>query len=692
MVAIARNRPHRDWFYPGISRADSRLETGRMMGFLSDLFERRSALPLNDNRPWFESNIMQRSHSGVRVTPESSLKYAAVLACVRVLAESVASLPLMVYERQAEDTRRKANNFYLYRLLHDKPNPELTSFEWREILMAHLLLWGNAYCEIEYNGRGQPTGLWPLMPNAMLEIKRRDGMLEYKYQLPNGSGKTFAAWQLLHIRGLGLDGLAGMSPIGMARQAVGLGLAAEEFGSKFFGNGANMSGVLSHPGVMGDEAFDRLKEQWDSLYSGLNNAQRTAILEEGMQYERIGIPPEDAQFLETRKFQTSEIARIYRVPPHMIGDLERATFSNIEHQSLEFVMHSLRPWLVRWEQAISERLMTKRERSRYYPEFLITGLLRGDSAARSAYYTSMFNIGAMSQNDIRRAENLNPVPSGDEYYVPLNMIPASQAGLPAISSEPGDRSLPTVKPAPTLETRQQRSATARHRLQRIHLSIFEDVAGRILRREANDVSNAAARFLNKRTVPEFTEWLDEFYAGHAEFSAAQWRPVLAAYASLVAGEAGAEVNYVLDDTRLDAFIQSYAEMLGVRQSQRSRARIDSILEDFGEDALAEIQRTTDGWRDTRPGGVANEETVRSGNAAAKLVYVAAGIQLLRWFAVGDSCPYCSEMNGRVVGATGNFLNAGETIGMGAPNGPLTPSRDVGHPPVHKGCDCQVVAG
>ena len=431
----------------------------------------RRDLPLDDPTAWRAIGWNGgRTRAGVSVTPENSLKYTAVLACVRVLAESVASLPLITYERPPGGRgRQRAQSFYLYSLLHDAPNPLLTSFEWREMQMAHLLLWGNAYSEIEYNRRGEVVALWPLLPNMMHEVRVAGGRLEYVYHVPpdylnpheTGRVVTLQGDQVLHIRGLSLNGLVGLSPIGMARQAIGLGMAAEEFGARFFGSGANMSGVLTHPGVLGDEAFANLQEQWEQTYSGLSNAQRVAILEEGMRYERIGIPPEDAQFLQTRKFQRSEIASIYRVPPHMIADLERATFSNIEHQSLEFVMHSLRPWLVRWEQGIGLRLLTTIERRRYFAEFLVDGLLRGDSASRSAYYTAMFQIGAMSPNDIRELENQNPVEGGDTHFVQLNMVPVEAANNPIEppAGPEGERgALPAGTPPP-LEARAQRSVT-----------------------------------------------------------------------------------------------------------------------------------------------------------------------------------------------------------------------------------------
>jgi len=677
------------------------------MGFLQRMFERRAALSLTDPKVWRELGIIQPTAAGVSVSGEGALKYTAVLAAVRVLAESVATLPLLVYERlPGEQGKRRAPDFYLYELLHDKPNPYLNSFEFRELMQVHLLLWGNAYAEIESDSRGRIMALWPLVPGAMETVSRGASGLVYEYRLPDGTLKKIPGFALLHLRGLGTNGLTGLSPIGLARQAIGLGLAAEQFGAGFFGNGAQLSGILKHPLQLSDEAEKSLRESWQELYSGIGKAHRIAILEEGMEYERIGVPPEDAQFLETRKFQVTEIARIYRVPPHMLGDLDRATFSNIEHQSLEFVMHSLQPWLVRWEMAIAQQLMTAAERARYFPEFLVDGLLRGDIASRYQAYAVGRQNGWMSANDIRRLENMNPVEGGDVYLVPLNMVPADQVGqmqqAPAFGARASSESpgaflsqavdvLYSNPPFSTVEERAQRTADGRQRLQEVHRPVFEDTAARVLRREANDVGNAAKRLLNQRGVPEFSAWLDEFYAGHAQFTARQWLPVLQAYSGLVADEVEGEVGKPADPARYAGFIASYAEQLGERQAQRSRARLDAILEEFGDKAQAEIESTMLEWRTERPKGVGHEETVRSGNAFAVALYGFAGVRLLRWVARGKTCPYCTRLNGKVVGIQKPFIAAGMPFAGDAPAGALTPSRDVGHAPAHRGCDCVVVA-
>ncbi|MBK8211614.1 MAG: phage portal protein [Rhodospirillales bacterium] len=361
------------------------------------------------------------------MSTEGSLGYAAVLAATRVLSEGVAQLPLILYEREAKG-RRRATDHRLYPLLHAAPNPAMTSFELRELMMIHLPLWGNAVCEIVRDSAGRPAQLWPLMPQWMTINAAVDGTRWYTYRPPGFAEVPLRSEQVLHVPGMGSDGIAGRSLIRLARESVGLGMAAERYGATVFGNGTVPGGVLEHPGELGEEAYERLRKSWSERHEGLANAQRLAILEEGMKYNRIGIPPEDAQFLETRKFQRTEIAAIFRVPPHMIGDLERATFSNIEQQSLDFVIYTLSPWLVRIEQRISLQLLSQAERARFYVEHLVDGLLRGDIASRYQAYSTGRQWGWLSANDVRQLENMNPVADGDAYLVPLNMIEMGAEG------------------------------------------------------------------------------------------------------------------------------------------------------------------------------------------------------------------------------------------------------------------------
>ena len=410
------------------------------MGFFSGLFRSRDK-PQNRTTGSAYSFFFGGSAAGKRVNERSAMQMTAVYSCVRILAEAAAGLPLHLYRYKEDGGKEKALDHPLYLLLHDEPNPEMSSFVFRETLMTHLLLWGNAYAQIIRNGRGEVMALYPLMPDRMAVDRDDKGQLYYEYTtsaddapISKGSIVRLKPSDVLHIPGLGFDGLVGYSPIAMAKNAIGLAIATEEYGSKFFANGAQPSGVLEHPGTIKDP--QRVRDSWMSQFGGSANSNKIAVLEEGLKYTPISISPEQAQFLETRKFQINEIARIFRVPPHMVGDLEKSSFSNIEQQSLEFVKYTLEPWLVRWEQSIQRTLFSADEKKRYFVRFNVEGLLRGDYASRMNGYAVGRQNGWMSANDIRELENLDRIPAeegGDLYLINGNMTKLKDAGIFAAS-------------------------------------------------------------------------------------------------------------------------------------------------------------------------------------------------------------------------------------------------------------------
>ena len=382
--------------------------------------------------------------SGKAVNERTAMQTTAVYACVRVLAEAIAGLPLHVYRYKSDGSKERVPMHPLYRLLHDEPNPEMTSFIFRETLMSHLLLWGNAYAQIIRNGRGQPVALYPLLPSKMDVSRNGAGRLVYTYyrDMDEGGKAVILRWEdVLHIPGLGFDGLLGYSPIAMAKNAIGMALATEEYGAAFFKNGANPGGVLEHPGVIKDS--QRVKDNWYAAYGGSGNAHRVAVLEEGMKFSAIGIPPEQAQFLETRKFQINEIARIFRVPPHIVGDLEKSSFSNIEQQSLEFVKYTLDPWVVRWEQALTQALLLPAEKESIFVKFNLDGLLRGDYQSRMQGYSVGIQNGFYSVNDVRQLEDMNLLSEAEGGFVHVlngNMVKLADVGAAYQSKSEEDTS------------------------------------------------------------------------------------------------------------------------------------------------------------------------------------------------------------------------------------------------------------
>lgn len=368
-----------------------------------------------EERHW-DDELASRSSAGVRITPDNALQVTAVFACLRILGETVASLPLHVLER-LERGKRQARELPLYRMLHQQPNAWQTSFEWREQAVMHIGLWGDAFSEI--TGAGANTQLIPLHPSRMKIERLENGRLRYKFREDKGTETVYSQDQILHIRGPSDDGVHGISIVESCKDAIALARACELHGAKFFGNGARPGFVLSTDGQLNAEAREQLRSQWDRRHGGVGNAHTTAVLTGGLKpYDLPQINNTDAQFIDARRYQLEEIARLFRVPMHLLGVMNGG-YGSIEHAGLDFVQHTILPWLRRFESAFMRDLIDDDER--YQVEFDVRGLLRGDAASRSAYYKSLWDIGALSTNDILELENRNPVEGGDERYRPLNM-------------------------------------------------------------------------------------------------------------------------------------------------------------------------------------------------------------------------------------------------------------------------------
>ncbi|MBQ1509808.1 MAG: phage portal protein [Selenomonadaceae bacterium] len=401
--------------------------------------------------------VFGRANSGEQVDEKSAMQIATVYACVRLLAESVAQLPLHLYRvTDSNGGKERARDHPLYKILYRQPNAEMSSFSFREVMMTHLLLWGNAYAQIVRDGKNTVLGLYPLLPENVEIDRTEKGELYYIYhaytdEVPGENNKDiiFRRDEILHIPGLGFNGLVGFSPIAMMKNALGTTLAVEKYGASFFKNNGRPSGVLEHPGVLKDP--QKIRENWMDTYGGAGNAHKIAVLEEGMSYKPVSLPPEDSQFLSTREFGVEEICRIFRVPPHLVQDLKRSTFNNIEHQGISYVQYTLMPWLERFEQAIIKDVLLENEQDEYFPKFNVDGLLRGDYESRMRGYSIGFANGFLSPNDIRRLENMDPIPTeegGDVYvangsYVKLKDIGAAYKA----ASQPEPDQEPTEKPA-----------------------------------------------------------------------------------------------------------------------------------------------------------------------------------------------------------------------------------------------------
>jgi hypothetical protein len=452
--------------------------------------------------------------------------------------------------------------------------------------------------------------------------------------------------------------------------------------------------VLKHPGKLSGAGYERLKVSFAEEHTGLSNAHRTKILEEGMDLSTIGFPPNEAQFLETRKFQVEEIARIYRVPPHMLADLSRATFSNIEHQSLNFVQHTLLPWCVRHEQAVYRDLLNASERRNFFAKYITAGLLRGDTLSRYQAYNLGIQSGWLTRNESRELEDLNPLEGLDEALVPLNMVEVGQAPPP-----------PAAPPARALSDgafeeirgRVEERATGdkQRRIMNRHVRLFEDAAGRAVKRETADIRKAIPKYLGKRGVAGFEKWLEGFYEEMRGWLPGYFRALMLAYAetmfAAVADELGGEPASLDDELRtwVEGYLANFTEVYAVGGEKQLRTLLAEAEDD--EQAAAAIEERMTGWEENRAQKTALEQAFEAGNALAIYGYAAGGVTHLVWRARGESCPFCRKMDGRRIRIQGQFFDEGDTATAEGVD-PLPIVRKIKHGPLHSGCDCVVVAG
>lgn len=383
------------------------------------------------------------SSAGVHVGHQSALHYTPFWASVRIISGTLAALPFKVYERLDDGGKRPQPLHKVYALVHERPNEYMDWVTFCETRMAHVLCYGNGYAEIQRDGAGRPVALWPLLPNRTSRQVGDDGVPYYEVRTETGESIPLRDENVLHIKGLGFDGYTGYDVISYHKEAIGYGIAVKEYGARFYQNDANPGGVLECPTAMSDKAFDRLKTSWNEKYTGLSNAHRMQILEEGTKWTKIGVEPDKAQAIEAQKFTVDDCARIFQIPPHKIGSMEYSKYNNVEQLQIDFVCTTMLYWFRKWEQEINYKLFMPSERGRMFCEILADAALRGNTEARTAFYAAGRQWGYLSINDIRAKENLNPIgPAGDMYLDPLNMAPAGslQAPKEPDPDDPGDDS------------------------------------------------------------------------------------------------------------------------------------------------------------------------------------------------------------------------------------------------------------
>lgn len=666
----------------GFARSIARASAGPLSGV---------ATPERWVEEWFRGDM--HNSAGVRVDYDTAMQYSSFFAGVRVISEDVAGLPLPLYER-LERGKRKAKAHPLYDLLRWQPNPMMSSVQLRETLQGHALMWGNGVAQLVTNERtGVVEEIWPLRPDRLeiRVVRSGAGQLERWYIYSDHVNDIYAvlpSWQVLHIAGLGFDGVKGYSVVEHAANSIGLGLATEHHGAKFFSNGSAPGGALSHPQTLSDGARRRMQADWENIHKGIDRSHRVAILEEGVTWQQVGVPNDAAQYLETRKLQVTEMARWLRLPAHKINDLERATFSNIEQQQLDYVTTALRIWLERWEQAIYTQLLTTAERQTYFAEHLVDGLLQGDTVNRYSAYATARQWGWLSADDIRELENMNPLPNGagETYLQPMNMIPALSPNESPDDEDEG-RSAITARRA--------RSSGQRRRIAENYKPKIAAADRKMAKRQRTRVRELARGHLRSATLRSegtflaaITELFEgEFLDGLIELL----MPVLGELAGEVAAAAAVEVGG--DDAEppdlaawIAAYVASHARYQVASAAGQIGAAIDGAEDD--EAAAEAVEELLDEWVEERPERTARWEATQMGQAAARETWRDAGVSTLRWVTVGTDCPFCDRMDGTEVSIEEPFVPAGGEVTGLETN--LQIDRDTFHPPIHPGCDCEVV--
>lgn len=671
------------------------------MGIFSVLEERQSPGPLDDF--WYEP--IGRWRDGEDISPETALTATPVWAAVNVIAGTIGSMPLIVYRELDDGGKERARDLPLYDLLRWAPNRFQTAVEFCEMGQGHLLLRGNAFFRLETSRADELIGIVPLHPDKM-KLKLVDGRVEYHYAEKSGDRRAFSSEEILHVKGLSSDGLIGYSPITVGAGAIALSQAAEHYGSRFFSNSATPSGILSHPGKLKPEARSNIKKSWQSAH-GSGKQHSVALLEEGLSWTALSVSPEEAQFLETRKFQAEEVSRLFNVPPHLLMLLDRSTFSNVVEQNKAFGINCIRPWAIRWEQAIRKSIIERFYADEgLFTEFSMDALMRPDKMVRAQANQIALQNGALSIDEWRASENMNPLDNraGEVHWMPLNIAPVSVAEAgpdeenqrKAIRDEL--RGLDFVADD-DLNLRELRSLANRRKIADATKPLIEDVAQRLLRREVKAVRRMMKKELAGITTGRELRGTDSLFTALEEFYDGDFRdvirdallPVMRSYGREIYTQAAIEVGFPPEFTpELEEFVRGYVDVVVIQHASMSRQALQSIISatHFTE-LLNALELKLEEWLDKRAKKMAVRQTTEGNGAFSKFAYVAGGVAKLRWVTSGSAtCPFCRKLNGRVVASFENFVNAGQALEN--EDQKLVPRGNIGHPPVHPGCDCFIL--
>ena len=647
-----------------------------------------------------------QTEAGIKVDENSALNLAAVYAAINIISGDISTLPLGLF-KTVKNKRKRITDHKSLQVLTYRANPVMPAINVRRTLTAHMLSWGNMYAEIVRDGMNNVVEIWPLTPDRVAP-KWQAGTVVYKIDQGMAKEITLPKEKVLHISGLGYNGITGYSVISKAAESIGLSMASEKFGARYFGANTNMGGAIKYPRALGADAKKNLAASLGG-YTGSDNSHRWMILEQGMEIEKLGFSPDDSQFLQTRQFQVPEIARWFNMPPHKLKDLTRSTFSNIEEQETEYVVSCLVPWLTIIEQNYNIQLLTEKEhRLGYYFKHNVKGLLRGSSSARAEYYTKRFYLGTITPNEIRAFEDEDPLETeyADKTYIQQNLMPLEDVDkeppAPVVQNLPGEQP-PGEEPPGKDETDgrsywrkildhdrkhvkliEYRSVIGRDKISARYYSLIRDAAERVILKEAKAISK---NIVNGKT------WIENFYKHMPEYICKQMGGVLSSFQGSIidqaAGEAGIDTDKILDESK--KWIDDYFDVYVKRHVGRSTGQINQLMDQ--EDGADLVTERMDEWIEKRPEKIAVEESVRAANAAAQFVFWTGGFASVWRIRGAETCPYCQELNGRKVKSGEAIFTAGEEFEpKGAKNGPMKMSGGISHPPLHQGCDCYISHG
>jgi HK97 family phage portal protein len=627
------------------------------------------------------------SESGVKVSPDTMMSESAVWCAVNFLCSNIASLPCSIFKLDGRN-KNKDRKHNLHKRLNNKANDEMISMVYRETMLYHLLFWGIHYSVIVRDGMNRITQLWPVHPDNVRLGRNAKKELVY-FVMSDGNEIEYTRDKILHIPALGLNGLFGNATIDYAKDSIGLMIAMRSYANQFFANGAHMGVIFEHPRRLGEVAHKNLTNSLATAYSGLGKSHKAFVAEEGMKVVSAGTAPEKSQLIEGRQFAISDVARWFNLPPHVLKDLSKATFSNIEQQSLELVKFSIRVHLVRLEQSFEAWLLSDSEKETYKIRHNVEGLLRGDSAARAEFYTKLFSVGAITPNEIRGLEDLNPLPEkyADKSFTMLNMTPISDFETGSVEAETELKSN-TYRESRGLERRGVKQiARARNRIKLRFQPLIREAVQKVVDHETESIQKEIAKQGGERSADDMETWLKSFYRDFPGFITKQLTPILRTFAEsmqeVVSGEIDGDIGM---NAELETQLRNYIDGFSGQYVDRSTGQMLQQLE-IGIEA---VEQRANEWQEKRANKVSMNETRGVASMVARVTILGAGYRLM-WATNGKSCPFCNSLNGLTVSRMDEpFLKSGTEID-GGDSGKMTVSQTL-YAPIHAGCDCNVIAG